>query len=200
MTLPLELRIEKNKIATDSAWIALLEIQLPTPIYICHNNEDITWNGQLWQAFPFQIGDITDDGKETPNLTIKVSNITREVGAVISAAKGGGGTSVILRVVNSNYLDQPAAIEEIFQASKTNIDNWVTITLSIPMDLIQRFPMSTDMKNFCRYLSLSNSGYCGIDCGLTDAIKATYPTCNGTLSNCRQRGNSKRYGGEPGLD
>lgn len=194
---------EKNRTATDSAWLVLLEIQLPgSPIYIVHNNENIIWNNIEWLAFPFQIGDATVNDKETPSIGIKVSNITREVGAAVAARQGGGGTPVIIRVVNSACLDETAPVlEEIFQATKTEVNaQWVSITLSVPNDLIRRFPMKTALKNFCSYLATPASGYCGIECGLPPAVKAQYPACNGTLRDCRERGNAARFGGEPGLD
>ena len=50
-------KAEKNKLSTDSAMLVLLEIKLRNTVYICYNNEDITWKGQLYQAFPFKIGD-----------------------------------------------------------------------------------------------------------------------------------------------
>jgi len=190
MTLPLAARLEKNKRSTDSAWLVLLEIQLTTPIYLVNNNEDITWNSQEWLAFPFQLGEITDDGKEDPSITIKVSNVTRTVGTVVSDAGGGGGTSVVLRVVNSAFLEEDAVIEETFQVTKVNIDaNWVTFTISIPLDLQKRFPARTVLKNFCPYR------FKDIEC----AYSGTETACNKTLTRCRALSNSARYGGKPGL-
>ncbi len=45
---------------------------------------------------------------------------------------------------------------------------------------------------------------CGIECAVPAAVKATYPTCSGTLAECRLRMAAAgitliRFGGEPGL-
>jgi lambda family phage minor tail protein L len=190
MSLSLAARIEKNKISTDSVWLVLLEIQLTTPIYLVRNTENIVWNNIEWLAFPFQIGDINDDGKEDPSVTIKVSNISRQVGVIVSDAGGGGGTLVVLRVVNSAFLDEAAVVEETFQVTKTNIDaNWVTFTIGIPIDMQRRFPMRTVLKNFCPYK------FKDIECGYA----GTEIVCNKTLTRCQALSNSARYGGKPGL-
>jgi Phage-related protein len=193
MTLPLAARIEKNKTSTDSAMIWLLDIMLDSILYLTNNNENVTWNNQEYLAFPFTVGNITDDGKENMSIQIQIANVTRELGVVISNAKGGGGTQIKLRVVNSALLDDLNAvyIEETFQITKTEINaNWVTLTIGIPRDLIQRFPMRSVFRDFCPYARLGD-----IECG----YNGLETSCNRTLKRCRELGNAARFGGEPGL-
>jgi phage-related protein len=192
MPLPLAARIEKNKTSTTSAMLWLLEVQLTIPIYLVNNNENITWNGREWLAFPFTIGNVTDDGKESISAQIKISNITRSLGVVVSAAKGAGGTQVILRAVNSALLSDVTAIyiEETFQITKTQVDAyWITFTIGIPKDLVKRFPARTVLKDFCPYR------FKDIECAYNGAATE----CNKTLARCRELNNSRRFGGEPGL-
>jgi phage-related protein len=191
MDLSLSARLEKNKTSTDSVWLELLEIQAPTPIYIVNNNENTVWNGITWLKFPFQLGEVVDNGKETPSVPLKVSNVTRTLGQAVENLKGAAGTQVILRVVNSKLLTEPSVIEETFEITKTNIDAfWVTFTLGVPNELNKRFPEKTVLKDFCTY-----EVYKGPECGATSEL----PTCNRTLAECRLRNNSARFGGEPGV-
>lgn len=77
-------KIEKNKLNSDSVWLVLLEITIPSVtevIRIVNNNEDITWNGQTWQRFPFDIDTISENSNgEISQFTIKVSNVNNIIG------------------------------------------------------------------------------------------------------------------------
>jgi phage-related protein len=194
MSLSLASTIEKNRLSTTGADLILLEIKLSTPIYIVNNNANITWNSQEWLAFPFKLGSINYDGKETPNITLNVSNVTRSVGAALATVKGGGGTEVIMRVINSKLLSEPAMYEEYFVVKDSGRDGtWCSITLGVKDEGQKRFPEKRVMKNFCSYIS--STGFKGIEC----AYNGAETTCDGTLTRCRALGNSARYGGYPGV-
>ena len=67
-------RKEKNELSTDSAFIVLLDIRLgEETVRICYNTDDVTWNGNLYQAFPFTIGEVTEntDGSD-PDVELKI--------------------------------------------------------------------------------------------------------------------------------
>jgi phage-related protein len=186
--------LEKNKTSSGSAILLLLEVQFATPLYLVNNNENIVWNEQEWLAFPFTIGNLTDDGKETMSVDVKVTNITRELGVLVESVKGAGGTLVILRAINYSLINDTPSIylefEENFEIKKASVDAyWVTFTIGVPRDLIVRFPMRTVLRNFCPYR------FKDIECAYAGAVT----TCNKTLADCRARGNSRRFGGEPGL-
>ncbi len=186
--------IEKNRLSPTGADFILLDILLSTPIYIVNNNANIAWNDQEYLAFPFKLGSINYDGKETPNITLSVSNITRSVGAALAQVKGGGGTEVILRVVNSKLLNEPAMLEEYFIVKDSGRDGtWCSITLGVQDEGQKRFPEERVMRNFCSYIS--STGFKGIKC----AYAGTETACDGTLIRCRALGNSARYGGAPGV-
>lgn len=73
---------EKNKVATASAFLVLLDIVLNdiggTKFYLTNNNEDITFDGQLYTALPFELDIRKDTLKgEIPELVVRVSNVTR---------------------------------------------------------------------------------------------------------------------------
>jgi len=185
-------KAEKNKLSTDSALLVLLEIRLTNTVYICYNNEDITWNGQLYQAFPFRIGETSEesDGSD-PNIQLQVSNASQGLQWYVEESNGGLGTEVYLRVVNSKNLNGAADLEEVYTVIDCKVnEEWVTFTLGNDYSARTRRPLDRYMKNNCPFK------YKGVRCGYNGA-KAT---CTHTLADCRAHSNSVRYGGYPGID
>ena len=185
-------KAEKNKLSTDSAMLVLLEIRLKNTVYICYNNEDITWKGQLYQAFPFKIGETSEDSDGSdPNVQLQVSNVSQGLQWYVEDSGGGVGTEVILRVVNSKNLNGVADLEEFYTVLDCKIDEqWVTFTLGNDYSARTRRPLDRYMKNNCRFK------YKGVRCGYTGSIK----TCAHTLEDCRNHHNSVRFGGFVGID
>ena len=189
-------KLEKNKISSTGVWLVLLEIQFQgATIKICNNNENIEWpsgSGQTWVAFPFELGEVNENDKgELPQLTLKVSNVTRTIQQYIEQYAGGTDAMVILRVVHSEHLDLTTPeIEEYFMIKKTTTDAyWATFTLGPDYTMTQRVPPDKYMKNFCPF------PFGKIKCGYS----GTGGPCNHTLASCRELGNSHRFGGEPGI-
>ena len=120
-------KAEKNKLSTDSCLLVLLEIRLKSTVYICYNNEDVVWKGQLYQAFPFQIGETSEDSDGSdPNVSLKVSNVSQGLQWYVEDSGGGVGTEVILRVVNSKNLSGNADLEETYSVQYCKEDEeWV---------------------------------------------------------------------------
>lgn len=192
--LPLSAILEKNKIASTGVWIILLEVYIPSPetvICICNNNENIEWNGRTWYAYPFTIGSIKEDSRgELPSVPINIFN-DYTIQEYLEKSKGGKGTTVTVRIVHTEHLDENEPyIEETYAAKsiKTN-DEWITIDLGADIILFSRYPYDTYQKDWC-WLK-----YGGIRCGVSSTALATFPTCPHTLPGCRERGNSKRYPG-----
>lgn len=189
-------KLEKNKIASTGAWLVLLEIQFQgATIRIVNNTENIEWpsgSGQVWVAFPFELGEVNENDKgELPQLTLKVSNANLAVQPYVEQYAGGSDAMVTLRVVHSEHLDLATPeIEEYFMVKKTSVDAlWVTFTLGPDYTMTQRVPPWRYMKNFCPF------PFKGIRCGYNGPATE----CNKTLKRCRELGNSVRFGGEPGI-
>lgn len=185
-------RAEKDKLSTDSCFLVLLEIRLKTTVYICYNNEDVIWKGQLYQAFPFRLGETSEesDGSD-PNVTLKVSNIAQGLQWYVEDSGGGVGTQVILRVVNSKNLAGNADLEEQYTVLSCKVtEEWVEFTLGTDYSARTRRPLDRYMKNHCPFV------YKGIRCGYSGSSK----NCSHTLQDCRNHKNSTRFGGFPGID
>lgn len=184
---------EINKVATDSVTMALLEIQLADPIKLAANNEDILWDGDTWQAFPFEIDKVTEPGKsEIPSTVVKVCNLTGEVQEALEAANGAGGTPVIIRVINTAVSGSTPELELKFILDHASYDEeWVSFHLIGGVCLTRRVPRWRYLQGFCRFAE----NYGGIECGVSAATKTTFPSCDGTWEQCVARSNSTRFGG-----
>ena len=185
-------KAEKNKLSTDSCLLVLLEIRLKSTVYICYNNEDVVWKGQLYQAFPFQIGETSEDSDGSdPNVSLKVSNVSQGLQGYVEDSGGGVGTEVILRVVNSKNLSGNADLEETYSVLSCKVDEeWVEFTLGADYSARTRRPLDRYMKNHCPFV------YKGIRCG----YNGNKANCKHTLADCRSHSNSARFGGFPGID
>ena len=185
---------EKNKIASTGVWLVLLEVlyQNETAFRLALNNENIIWQNNEYIAFPFEVGDISQNSeKELPTLELKVSNVNREVQSYLEQYQGGKNTKAIIRVVNTNLLSEGAVFEETFSVLSSKADqNWVTFSVGCDFSFYHRFPRTRYVANWCPYR------YGDIECA---CVNSSFKTCNGTLSNCRERGNSKRFGGFAGI-
>lgn len=181
--------IEKNKIATDGVWLMLLELQLNNGdvIRLVNNTEDITFRGDTYIAFPFTIEEISEDGKELPNVQLQVSNATGTIQRLVEVHNGLGDTAVKIRVINTN-VPNVSEVEENFIVTGSSADNtWVNFTLGTDFSQSRRFPPTRVMKDYCPFK------FKGVECG----YKGRAAHCNKTLKRCRELNNSVRFGGEP---
>ncbi|GBG57772.1 hypothetical protein SPFL3102_01491 [Sporomusaceae bacterium FL31] len=203
MSLPISAAaiLEKNKLTSDGAWLVLLEVNVPDmeTLFFVRNTDNIIWpavGGNQYIAFPFEMDDTSQDSKgEIPGLTVRVSNVTRSVQSYLEAAQGGVGATVTIRVVHSRHLDQVTPeVEEEFSVQDTAADdNWVYFNLGPAYPINARRPERRYMKNFCPY------EYGDCECGISSEVYRTFPSCGHTLTDCRIRNNSKRFGGEASI-
>ena len=179
--------IEKNKISTNGVWLLALEAQIPdNTLRLVNNTENVTLGGQEYTAFPFTLEDITEDGKELPNVKLSVSNVTGTIQRYVETNNGLGGCPVIIRVFQTNIPDF-AEVEEFFVITGVTCDaEWVTFTLGTDFSFTRRFPPVRIMKDYCPFK------FKGLECG----YKGSADKCNKTLARCRELGNNVRFGGE----
>ncbi len=186
--------MELNKLATNSADVVLLEIGLDPIIRLCSNNEDLSWNSETWQAFPFELATISESGKgEISAVAVKVSNVTGEIQRLLEAADGAHGTAVTIRVINTvASTSTECELELSYILDRSSYDEqFVTFNLTGGNCLTRRVPRRRYLKNFCPFT------YGGIECGVSAGTVSSYPTCNKTFADCQTRNNSSRFGGYP---
>ena len=84
----------------------------------------------------------------------------------------------------------PPETELVFELKQPKSDaRWATFVLGVSNPFKRRFPQERVLKNFCRYrFKDTRCAYTG-----------TEPSCNKTLTKCRELENSIRFGGFPGV-
>lgn len=98
-----------NAQETGEVWLVLLTIShpdLPTPIRVVNNNEDITSRGNLFQAFPFQIILPSEDPDTPPRAAIRIDNVDRSIIAVLRSISSA--PSVTIEIILAS---QPNTVE-----------------------------------------------------------------------------------------
>lgn len=162
--LPTNVILEKNKTATGSTWLILLEVTLTdaTVFRLVRNHEDVTYSGDVYTAFNFQLEPTEQTSKgEIPTVTLQVSNVTRLLESKLQDLDGAIGSSVKIIVVNSDLIAEDfSELEMTFEVLATSTTNmWASFVLGAPSPLRQGFPLA-------RYLAiLCNFRFEAIECG-----------------------------------
>lgn len=192
-------KAEKNNLNSDGVFVILMELNLPMkdvdPIRVCRNTEDIEWNGHTWQAFPFELDKVSEDKSGSiPSFEIRIDNTSQALTYYVEASNGANNGEVVFYIVNTKALTETTAeVEEHYRITKLTVtEHWVTATVGTSYNPHSRRPEGKYVKNSCRYKE-----FAGPECGYTGTA---YTSCNRTLSDCRARGCSKRFGGFPGVD
>jgi len=189
--------IEKNKLSSSNIELLLLEVTYPSedPIRLCLNNENIVWNFQTWYPALFSLSGLAETkNSEIPSVTLTFMDITRVLMPYIETHNGGMGAEIILRVVDSVFLEVTTPkIEESMEILDCSIDssNKISFKLGAENLINYRCPQNRYLKNHCRYEDFGSS-----QCGY---VITGIETCNRTFSNCDSLGNSSRFGGVPGV-
>jgi len=197
---------EKNKLGTDSVFLALMEVTIPglgTPLRVAGNTESVTWNALTWTPFPFTLGDITEDGKgEVPSLTINIGNESRVMEQYIQAydlyckTNGYSPISCVIYVINTkNIGSSTPESSHYFDLDKISSDTkWATFTIGAGNPWRKRVPLNRIIRNQCRWVFKST------ECGYF----AVGSLCGKTLTSCRSynattSGQTMRFGGFVGV-
>lgn len=197
--------LEKNKLSSTGVELVLLEIRLPDgrELCLCANTDDVTWDGREWFAFPFELGDMGEArGGEIPALELRVSNVTRAIQRYLEETDGGVGSAVVLRVVNSDLLHEPAMLELHFLCTAASASTqWVTFSLGASNPFRRRFPTQRILNNVCRYTRPAQCIYAR-DCEKTLAACRKHAPCSAADADYGQhydgQARSVIFGGFPG--
>ena len=197
---------EKNKIESAESWLVLITLTRPsdltTPyLYLVNNNEDVTVNGQLYQAFPFELTEIVETSSGSlPSFTLKVSNIDRIVQKKIEedvyynddeslkSANFGSGWDVKVSVVSSTQIDGVSIPEIEFNAKSLSVTcdaMWANFSCGVNNPMMKQFPRQKYSSNFCQRTFKDGEGctYSGSD-----------TTCSKTLTACKEKFPTGRTG------
>lgn len=193
-TLSANLIQAKNMLGGDQPWIILIVLALTggTTFRLASNNEDITFQGELFTAFPLQIELPKESSKgEIPTVKLGLANATRAIQVHLEAQNGGVGSTVQLIIVNAGLLaENYAELTMDFDVLSSDCTaQWISVTLGSPNPLRSRFPLHRFIAMHCNWQFKS------VECGYAGADMV----CERSLAACRAKNNSKRFGGFPGL-
>lgn len=192
--------VEKNKIASENAFLVLVELQIADAntgsivetVFAVNNNEDVVYQSETYFAFPFDIT-LKQEAGAIPEITLSAFDYQRFLLGKLTQYNGIAGSQLILRVVNTGNLSAPPEIEETFEVLKSSANDFsVSLTLGANSPLRQLFPRRIQMRDRCAWR------YKSAECGYVGAM----PTCDLTLqgpNGCAAHNNTAKYGGFPGL-
>lgn len=195
ITLSATQTIAKNQLFSSIPWLVLLEITIPDAggvLRLVRNNENITYNGQQYSAFPFELDDRNDsaDG-QIPVFTIRVSNVSRVVQGYVEQYNGFEGATVrLMRIYYGDVSTAQVQLDMVFDVVSVSCSSeWVSFNLGAPNAMQSRYPIYRASARACQWI------YKGAECN----YKGTLETCNHTFNDCANHNNLIRFGGRPGI-
>jgi len=195
--IPNALILEKNKLASQEPWLLLLRLMLDDDpaeyIYLARNTEDVVYGGQVYTAFPFEIGEFKQaNSGEIPSISLRVCNIMQSLQSEIELYDGLVDRNVMFYLVHNAHLVDGTGYEALtwsFNITGCVVTwEWVTFILNAPNPLRRRFPLYRYMPNHCPWI------FKGVECKYTGS-----GTCKKTLLTCRALNNALNFGGHIGL-
>lgn len=193
--------IEKNKLASTTPFLVCLEIAVKDPatgdvvetLRLVRNNEDITYQGNLYAAFPFELS-LSSEAGAVPTVRVTAKDYTKAIQARMQAYGGAVGSSVQIIVLNADNLAQPPEIVEFFEiigASAKDYD--VSFELGAENALALPFPRRRQLRDRCGWR------YKSAECGYTGSLTSCDLSLQGP-NGCAAHGNTINFGGFPGIN
>ena len=188
-----------NKLASDEKLIVLLEVEIPSSdiLYLANYNADITFLGNTYQAFLFNMGEITSGKGEVPQFEIKIDNTSRGINSLMMdydiylKANGIEGNQIYANIIVVNTVDlSDYVLKERFELVSWDMDcNFASFKLGASNPFMQKYPSRAIYADFCQWkFKSSQCGYSGAE-----------TSCDKSLTFCRSLNNSPRFGGFNGV-
>jgi len=192
--------VEKNKVASGNAWIVLLEIQfvdtdtglVVETVYVANNNENVTYDSNVYVTYPFDIK-LKHEAGGVPEISLIAQDFQKILLNKMNEYSGATGSTVIMRVVNSDNLSAEPELQEYFEITGSSANDYVvSFTLGAENVLTRRFPNSAQMRDRCRWRYKSD------ECGYVGAEASCDLSLQGA-NGCGFHSNTVNFGGYPGL-
>lgn len=164
LSLPAALIAEKNKITTTYPWFIVVDVILAggTTLRIVNNTDDITFSGNVYTAFPFQLSayDEQQSGGQLPRIILQVSNVTRVFQAYMEDIANQLNSTATIRLINYNNLAADYAdLTLTYSILSANSDaDWMAFILGAPNLLKKRFPRFKYLANHCMWVKNFTTG------------------------------------------
>lgn len=126
-------------------WLVLLDIShasMAAPLRIVNNNEDITSNGNVYTAFPFELVLMTDDPEQLPEVQLTIDNVERTLVQTIRSIKEP--PDIVIKLIEASDPDTVEIQINDLTAKEFNYNQYsITCTLYAEDLLNQRWPADT---------------------------------------------------------
>lgn len=209
--LPNPLLEAKNAFESTAPWLVLLDITVPLvdpiTLFIVNNNENIFFGTppQEYTAYPFSIAlPAQTHAGEVAKTNLMVYDVDKTLRRYIDDLNGGYGTTAVLRLVHADSLTTQSYYVDLtlyFDVLEASVDqNSISLSLGAPNMMRQAFPPGRYLANHCMWTARYGDVECKLPLtGNNDLNRTIYPLCQGTKADCSIRGNTKNFGGFPGL-
>jgi phage-related protein len=183
---------EKNKLAGSAPWIWLAELH-PTSVervYLCADNQPVTFDSNEYLPYPFSIEMQEHDGKgNLMQVTLVVPNTNYFISDMLERSRGFTGRKVILSLINDGNL----VLRQTFRVQTSTV-NEASGQFIIGFDDLLKIsiPATKYFRDRCPWR------YKGVECKYAGALQ----TCDRTLrstNGCEAHENTINFGGYPGI-
>lgn len=195
-TITASLIQEKNKLASPSAWLPLITVYVnaSTTLRLVPNPTSVVFDGQTYTPFGCEIEDVMQDAKgQLHDVSISVSNVTREISAYVEFNELRGARVSVCYVHSANLADPDAVVmEEHYEIMSIQVKGAQFVTFILGHDRIasHQFPSGRFFRDNCRWI------YKSTECGYVGALSTCSKILEGS-NGCRAHANVIRFGGFP---
>ncbi len=190
-----------------------------SPLYFCDNTQDVTGyvldsSGDITSAtttytgYPIQ-GDTLNSNieGEISGVTIAIPNVDQVLENLLQSQQYLRGCEVYIMTAFTRHLPSGSTYkflgsvpdkrsilkEKFFIDTATSSEQVVSFTLKSKFDVRRSIVPARNYGHDCSWT------YNSTTCGVTATNFVANPTCNLTLSDCRNRVNASRFGGFPSI-
>lgn len=184
-----------NELATDEKLIVLLEVEIPSTstLYLANYNDYVTFLGNSYQPFLFNMGEISSSKGEVPQFEIKIDNTSRGINSLMIdydiylKQNGIEGNKIFANIIVVNTVDlSDYVLKERFELVSWDMDNhFASFKLGAENPFMRNYPLRQIYSDFCQFK------FKGTAC----AYSGSATSCDKTLTTCSNLGNQARYGG-----
>jgi len=200
-TLSIMAAIDKSNVSSGTAYIALLNIRVIDPttkalvetIRVCHNNEDIVFQGENYVHTNFDLT-FDEEAGEVGEASLSINDYSRTIRQKEDEIGGAIGSEVTVMIVSADHLEDNAEVTLNYSVTRSSAKDFkITWSLGGENALAMPMPRHRQYKDRCRWK------YRSAECGYLGDM----PTCNLTLdsgtNSCADHNNTVNFGGFPGL-
>jgi lambda family phage minor tail protein L len=199
--------------ASRTGWSPMYYADINQSIYgfVMQASGELDSTATLYTALPIDGGSIkTTLDAQVSEVTVSIPNVNRAIESLIQTKKYFRGHDVYFVTSFAESLpsgstayhigdteDHNAAIIDKFYINSTSSnDQAVTFSCKTKFDIKN---VAIPRRTYTRTCFWAEN-YLGTECDPNASINsASLPTCDGTLEECRERHNQKRFGGFPGI-